>query len=843
MPRDVDSDARIPDAAEYRGPTERTLEFEDVSGGEQIGSGGFADASLATVDGTQFVVKEPNSGAKTVESVEAFIEEAETWAKVDNHDHVVGVVDWGTRLPWIVLEYMDGGNLRDRIDAGGLETAEALWIGICLSRAVHHAHRHGVVHLDLTPNNVLFRETEADLWDVPKIGDWGLSKTLLEHSGTVDGLTPNYAAPEQFDPDEYGDPDDYTDRFQLAAVVYEALTGEQAFQGSTATVMRQVLAGEVKPPTTVDPTLPEQVDDIFDRALATEKTDRYETVVNFRRDLVDVFETVGKGADTKANIAQQMRDSIGTVGEGTDTEGDRHDTTDESESNGREQVQGASFDTDRSQKGGGRPEGLYETAADLGVEQTILETAFSKSEQAESHRTESSVRFAVERSYTVDGDTHITGQVIAGTLSNTDRLEFTPSGTVIDIDAIEAAGSGDEMATAEPGANVTVVVAENDCSGEIYLGHVGATVSDTPIEAETFEGVMYIVDHPSVVTVGYTPVVHTTNSQVACAIEALDWTMEDTVSGTCETDHEPDFAESGEAVQATFRPQKPLALDTFDNMPENGWFTVRDAGKVVGIGIVNDIVEASSSETSSSAETEPFTERLPSQPPGTDEEFDYVDQLTAGLTVGTVRSVEDAPLRLPVDDVYKLSDIGAVATGMVLTGSLSVDDEVQFQPSDASGTVDTIEQNHEEVSTVDPGETVGFHVDGITKDDIRRGDVCAPAADPAGSPETFRARLFVADHSSMITAGYTPVVHAHTAQTACTFESLEAKINPETGQVTERNPDFVQSGDVAEIVLNPQKPISVEPVDEIPELGVFSVRDMGQTIGVGIVLNQAVETQ
>jgi elongation factor 1-alpha len=87
----------------------------------------------------------------------------------------------------------------------------------------------------------------------------------------------------------------------------------------------------------------------------------------------------------------------------------------------------------------------------------------------------------------------------------------------------------------------------------------------------------------------------------------------------------------------------------------------------------------------------------------------------------------------------------------------------------------------------------------------------------------------------VITAGYTPVVHAHTAQVACTFESLEAKIDPDNGQVIERNPDFVQSGDVAEVVLDPQKPISVEPVEEIPVLGVFSVRDMGQTIGVGMV--------
>lgn len=813
MTRDVDSDARVPDAAEYQGPTERSLEYEDVSGGEKIGSGGFADASLATIDGTPLVVKEPSSGAKTVESIEAFMEEAETWAKVDNHDHIVGVVDWGTRFPWIALEYMDGGNLRDRLDTSCLETAEALWLGICLSRAVHHAHRHGVVHLDLTPNNILFRATEENAWDVPKVGDWGLSKTLLEHSGTVDGLTPNYAAPEQFDPDEYGDPDDYTDRFQLAAVVYEALTGEQAFQGSTAAVMRQVLAGDVAPPTTVDPALPERLDDIFDRALATEKTDRYETVVNFRRDLADVFETV---------TAEEA------------TEEDIHATPDENGIGSQEAV-APSSDSGGTEKTGGRPEGLYETAADLGVERTLVEALFSKSEQADSPRTTSPVRFAVERVYTVDGDTHIMGQVIAGTLSNTDRLEFTPGETVVDINAIEAVGSGEEVATAEPGTNVTVV-AETDCSGEIHLGHVGAPVNDTPTIGETFEGIMYVDEHPSVVTAGYTPVVHATNAQVACTVESLDWTMEDTSSGTWETDHEPDFAEPGEVVKATFRPQKALALDTFDSVPENGWFTVRDAGETVAFGIVTDIDGGSLPDSPSTVETELFTARLPSRPPGTDEEFYYIDQLTAGMTIDTVPSVEDTPLRLPVDDVYELSDIGAVATGTVQTGTLSINDEVQFQPSDASGTVDTIEQNHEDVSTAGPGETVGFNVDGVSKGEIRRGDVCAPTADPSGCPETIRARLLVSEHPSVITAGYTPVVHAHTAQVACKFESLEAKIDPDTGTVTEHDPDFVQSGDVAKIVLDPEKPISVEPVDEVPELGVFSVRDMGQTIGVGIVL-------
>ncbi|WP_254765780.1 translation elongation factor EF-1 subunit alpha [Salinilacihabitans rarus] len=196
----------------------------------------------------------------------------------------------------------------------------------------------------------------------------------------------------------------------------------------------------------------------------------------------------------------------------------------------------------------------------------------------------------------------------------------------------------------------------------------------------------------------------------------------------------------------------------------------------------------------------------------------------------------DAPLRLPIQDVYTISGIGTVPVGRVETGVMETGDDVSFQPSDVGGEVKTIEMHHEEVPRAEPGDNVGFNVRGIGKDDIRRGDVCGPADDPPSVAETFQAQIVVMQHPSVITAGYTPVFHAHTAQVACTIESIDKKMDPASGEVAEENPDYIQSGDAAVVTIRPQKPLSIEPSSEIPELGSFAIRDMGQTIAAGKVL-------
>jgi len=197
----------------------------------------------------------------------------------------------------------------------------------------------------------------------------------------------------------------------------------------------------------------------------------------------------------------------------------------------------------------------------------------------------------------------------------------------------------------------------------------------------------------------------------------------------------------------------------------------------------------------------------------------------------------DAPLRLPIQDVYTISGIGTVPVGRLETGMMHPGDMVSFQPSDVGGEVKTIEMHHEEVDEAGPGDNVGFNVRGIGKDDIRRGDVLGPADDPPTVAETFTAQIVVMQHPSVITAGYTPVFHAHTAQVACTIEEINKKIDPSSGEVEEEHPDFIQSGDAAVVTVRPQKPLSIEPSSEIPELGSFAVRDMGQTIAAGKVLD------
>ena len=197
----------------------------------------------------------------------------------------------------------------------------------------------------------------------------------------------------------------------------------------------------------------------------------------------------------------------------------------------------------------------------------------------------------------------------------------------------------------------------------------------------------------------------------------------------------------------------------------------------------------------------------------------------------------DLPLRLPIQDVYSISGIGTVPVGRIETGEMEPGDNVSFQPSDVGGEVKTIEMHHEEVDYAGPGDNVGFNVRGVGQDDIRRGDVCGPASDPPTVAETFQAQIVVMQHPSVITEGYTPVFHAHTAQVACTIESIEQKLDPSSGDVEEENPDFIKAGDAAIVTVRPQKPLSIEPSQEIPQLGSFAIRDMGQTVAAGKVLS------
>ena len=195
------------------------------------------------------------------------------------------------------------------------------------------------------------------------------------------------------------------------------------------------------------------------------------------------------------------------------------------------------------------------------------------------------------------------------------------------------------------------------------------------------------------------------------------------------------------------------------------------------------------------------------------------------------------PMRLPIQDVYSISGIGTVPVGRVETGIMKKGMKVSFMPANKEGEVKSIEMHHEEIPQALPGDNVGFNVRGIGKGDIRRGDVCGPADVPPTVADEFTAQIVVLHHPSALTVGYTPVFHCHTAQIACTFVELQKKLDPRTGQVKEENPTFLKTGDAAIVKIKPTRPLVIEKVKEIPQLGRFAVRDMGSTIAAGMCIN------
>lgn len=194
------------------------------------------------------------------------------------------------------------------------------------------------------------------------------------------------------------------------------------------------------------------------------------------------------------------------------------------------------------------------------------------------------------------------------------------------------------------------------------------------------------------------------------------------------------------------------------------------------------------------------------------------------------------PLRLPVQDVYTITGVGTVPVGRVETGVLKPDTKIIFMPADKVGEVKTIEMHHEQIAQAEPGDNVGFNVRGVARNDIRRGDVAGPVEDPPTVVKSFTAQIMVLNHPSVITAGYTPVFHCHTAQVACTIEEIQKKLDPRTGAVKEEKPDFIKTGDAAVVKVRPTRPMVIERAKDFPQLGRFAIRDMGQTVAAGMCI-------
>merc|ERR1712091_742721 len=196
----------------------------------------------------------------------------------------------------------------------------------------------------------------------------------------------------------------------------------------------------------------------------------------------------------------------------------------------------------------------------------------------------------------------------------------------------------------------------------------------------------------------------------------------------------------------------------------------------------------------------------------------------------------DKPLRLPLQDVYKIGGIGTVPVGRVETGVIKPGMVCTFAPSNVTTEVKSVEMHHESMPQATPGDNVGFNVKNVSVKDIRRGNVASDSKnDPAKEANNFTAQVIIMEHPGQISNGYTPVLDCHTAHIACKFLDITEKIDRRTNKKTEDNPKFVKRNDACKAILEPTKPMCVENFKEYAPLGRFAVRDMRQTVAVGVI--------
>jgi elongation factor 1-alpha len=213
-------------------------------------------------------------------------------------------------------------------------------------------------------------------------------------------------------------------------------------------------------------------------------------------------------------------------------------------------------------------------------------------------------------------------------------------------------------------------------------------------------------------------------------------------------------------------------------------------------------------------------------------------------TLDTLKEPEkptDLPLRLPIQDVYKITGIGVVPVGRVETGVMKINDKVIVVPGregkGVTGEVKSIEMHHEQMQQAEPGDNIGFNVRGIGEKDIARGDVLGHTDNVPTIATEFTAQMVILNHPTVVTVGYTPVFHIHTAQVACQVMKIEKKMNPATGEEITTDKEILRNGDAAVVKLKPVAPLVIERQKDIPQMARFAIRDSGTTVAAGMCID------
>jgi serine/threonine-protein kinase len=273
----------------------------------KLGAGGMADVYLAEDQelGRRVAIKILNGRhANDDQFIERFRREAKNAAAL-NHPNIVSIYDRGEAEDtyYIAMEYLDGRTLKELIVGRG---AAPINVAIEYARqilsALRFAHRHGIVHRDIKPHNVLV-DSEGRV----KVTDFGIARagtSQMTETGSIVG-TAQYLSPEQA---RGGEVDPRSDLYSLGIVLYELLTGKTPFEGETPVeIAMKHLSTAPKPPSSLRPDVPRELDMVVLRALAKNPDDRYQSADEMEADLERVSRGAGVAAATVDTATQVLR--------------------------------------------------------------------------------------------------------------------------------------------------------------------------------------------------------------------------------------------------------------------------------------------------------------------------------------------------------------------------------------------------------------------------------------------------------------------------------------------------------------------------------------------------------
>ncbi|HEX4351738.1 MAG TPA: serine/threonine-protein kinase, partial [Polyangiales bacterium] len=271
---------------------------------ELLGSGGMGTVYRARhqIIGRDVALKflEP-SLVKNERQRKRFLGEARAANQI-NHEHIIDITDFGETedgLVYLVMEYLEGRTLSDEIELGPIAPRRALRIAVQVALGLARAHELGVVHRDIKPANIYLVRRKADA-DFVKILDFGVARIEQDMRITTQGSivgTPEYIAPEQI---HHSSAQPSADLYSLGCVLYEMLTARLPFEGKTTVLLVKHLNDVAPAPSSIEPTLPRELDPLLARLLAKNPAERFRDAYHMVEALQQLIDQLPSASKTRA---------------------------------------------------------------------------------------------------------------------------------------------------------------------------------------------------------------------------------------------------------------------------------------------------------------------------------------------------------------------------------------------------------------------------------------------------------------------------------------------------------------------------------------------------------------